>query len=524
MLSKNQIPPLTASSAPATSDTGPAESHNYLLIKNVAGPLSAATLAKLLPAKASFGEIIKIPDSNHIYIAFKSLADVERIVAASEAKPVFYLGRHLRMCLVNKLPLDLNLRSSILLLTIYHEKIAINVRSLMGAFHTFGPILKMIVFKKKNYQALVEFDSADDAAFFKQALNGQNVLGLFTLKIQFTQKQLLVVNVNSEFEFDASKAYIPPVLDGAAPPFFPGSPRRSGLPRLAASSPHFFSEEKRPVHALLTPETQELSAFGSPKPKRRAHTAQRLLFDEEEDLRKLEDAFFCHSDADGERPPSLPALRTSVDEMPAAPDKSPVIQVDNVAGDLKAKHLFNLFSLYGTIEKIMLDSPRRFALIKFCTEFEAITSMYYLNNARLFGRDITIQVLDAEPPAWPKDRTQVYNPKLASGDPTARQRTINRPCATLYLFNLSKSITLDFLRKLVETKEPVVSLSFLNESRNSALCVLKSEESAIRALCWFKNLNLLDKSLKINFANETLVKSRARPDGGSLRLSDEDQF
>ncbi len=71
------------------------------------------------------------------------------------------------MCFVNKLPLDLNPTSRIVLITVYNEKIEINVKSVYEIFKEFGMIRKIIIFKKKNFQIFVEFDSADDAFFFK---------------------------------------------------------------------------------------------------------------------------------------------------------------------------------------------------------------------------------------------------------------------------------------------------------------------------------------------------------------------
>lgn len=60
-------------------------------------------------------------------------------------------GRSLKLLRVNKLPLDLNGNSAILLLTIYHETIAINVSTLADLFQQYGPIRKMIIFRKKNF-------------------------------------------------------------------------------------------------------------------------------------------------------------------------------------------------------------------------------------------------------------------------------------------------------------------------------------------------------------------------------------
>ena len=47
---------------------------------------------------------------------------------------------------------------------------------------------------------------------------------------------------------------------------------------------------------------------------------------------------------------------------------------------------------------------------------------------------------------------------------------------------------------------------YLNESKNSALVFFSELQSAIKILCMFKNMTLIDKNLKINFANDNLVR------------------
>lgn len=516
MTPKKHSSQLTSSSTPGqsakASSSGP-RSHNYLLVKNLAGGVSDKSLQELLPIKLPFEEVIRIPDSSNVYVSFRSLAEVKRVVEESETRPVSFQGKQLKMCLVNKLPLDLNINSRILLLTIYHEKVAINTGVLLSLFQHYGPIIKMIVFRKKNFQAFVEFESTDDASFFKQALNGQSIMGYFTLKIQFTQKQGLVVAGNTEFEFDCSGFITPGTKPQPLEPMnlkFPASPIFAS-PGEGSRSPGSDGREKRS------------------SPKKAQLSIQRLLFDEEEDGGRLEQAFFCPSESEDEAPSGpvraptskfSPLQATSASFRPQV-EKSSVVRLEGVGSEVRHKHLFNLFSLYGTIERISLDTKGE-ALIKFSTEFEAIAALYYLNHISLFGRSVELRLLE-EASVWPKSTTHEYSLKAPS-DPHGKQRTISRPSATLYVFNLSKNTNLSLLKQLFETKEPVLSLEYLNESKNSALCVFKTVEAAIRVLCCFKNVNLLDKCLKVNFANELLTKARKKSDSPVLSHSEEDGF
>ncbi len=87
-------------------------------------------------------------------------------------------------------------------MTIYNEKIKLNVFSIYDLFKEFGEIYKIIIFKKKNYQIFMEFSKTEDAQLFKQKLHNTNFKGVFFLKIQFTQKKELIVKFNNQFEHD----------------------------------------------------------------------------------------------------------------------------------------------------------------------------------------------------------------------------------------------------------------------------------------------------------------------------------
>lgn len=110
--------------------------------------------------------------------------------------------KKLNLCLVNKLPLDLNEKSRIVLVTVYNEKIKVNVFTFHHLFKSFGDILKIVIFKKKNYQVFIEFSTSEQAVNFKQSLHNINYKGYFFVKIQFTQKKELIVNSNSQYEYD----------------------------------------------------------------------------------------------------------------------------------------------------------------------------------------------------------------------------------------------------------------------------------------------------------------------------------
>jgi hypothetical protein len=147
-----------------------------------------------------------------VYLKFSSLEEIKNIMKQHLVAP-FYIGnKKLNLCLVNKLPLDLNKKSRIVLVTIYNEKIKVNVFTFYHLFKSYGEIVKIIIFKKKNYQIFIEFACAEQAHIFKQSLHNVNYKNYFFIKIQFTQKKELIVNQNSLFEYDFSNGMKTPLM------------------------------------------------------------------------------------------------------------------------------------------------------------------------------------------------------------------------------------------------------------------------------------------------------------------------
>ena len=150
----------------------------------------------------SLEKVVRVENSSSVYLKFSSLEEIKKIMKQHLVAP-FYIGsKKLNLCLVNKLPLDLNGKSRIVLVTIYNEKIKVNVFTFYHLFTSYGEIRKIIIFKKKNYQVFIEFECAEKAHLFKQALHNVNYKNYFFIKIQFTQKKELIVNQNSLFEYD----------------------------------------------------------------------------------------------------------------------------------------------------------------------------------------------------------------------------------------------------------------------------------------------------------------------------------
>ena len=176
--------------------------------------------------------------------------------------------------------------------------------------------------------------------------------------------------------------------------------------------------------------------------------------------------------------------------------------------------LFNIFSLYGNIDKIYINNVNWEAIVYYETEINQLMGLHYLNNVPIFEQEISIVKLKRTRGC--KSGRNSFNSKRSRRNSdssnkqtsffNSKQKTTNKPNNILYIFNLSQKVTLKIIKELFETVDLIDNLYYLNESQNSALVFFEKLESAVKVLCMFKNMTLIDKNLKINFANDDLVR------------------
>ena len=176
----------------------------YLLVKNLPEGVSEKEVWDLFQDSISLEKVILLPKISSVYLKFTSTVEVQTIIAANEELPLVFKGQRLKMCSVMKLPLDLNRGSKVVLLTLYDEKIEVTAQTIYQIFREVSRPLRIIVFKKKNFQSFIEFETLEEAFDFKEKFDNANFKGFFFLKVQFTKKNALNVRKNTPFEFDFS--------------------------------------------------------------------------------------------------------------------------------------------------------------------------------------------------------------------------------------------------------------------------------------------------------------------------------
>lgn len=428
------------------------EDHNYILIKDLPKKYGLKKLENLFKKKNSFERIISIPNSKNIYAKFESFKEAEELVKENNSKKT----NKLDMCLVKKLPLDLNKSSRIVLITVYNEKVEVNVYSIYEIFKEFGVIKKIIIFKKKNFQVFIEFAKTDDAYIFKSTLHNQNYKGYFFLKIQFTRKKNLKVNNNNLYEFDFTLTKKKPIF-----------PHTTNFD-LNLNQTNFINNQNNIMNPNIVTSLQNFDEFEQ-KPKKKEKTIKMY-----------------------------------------------VLKIKNNNSEIKHKTFFNLFSLYGKLSKISINKNNGFVYVFFFAKFDQMRAFKYLNNIKFFENNLIIEVIKT-PIKNIKDffsyvefqqiETMDYLKKPSRFYLFERKKPINKPNNILYLYNLTELITVEMIQNMFENFEKVDKIQYMNKTKNSALCFFKEKSAAIKILCIFKNMKFIDKNLKINFATEEMIKT-----------------
>lgn len=99
----------------------------------------------------------------------------------------------------------MNEPSKVLLITFINYDGVLNIHLINAIFSQFVKIHKIVIYHKKNTQALIELESVDKALRIKSRQSEICKKSGYRLKFQFTNKKFLIVNKNSNFEHDFDK-------------------------------------------------------------------------------------------------------------------------------------------------------------------------------------------------------------------------------------------------------------------------------------------------------------------------------
>ena len=89
------------------------ENPTFLLIKNLGTDVNEGNVRDLLGEGVKISSLNIIKNSNNVYLKFEDAMEIHRIIKNHDKNPLIFRGKKVKMCLVNKLPLDLNQKSKI---------------------------------------------------------------------------------------------------------------------------------------------------------------------------------------------------------------------------------------------------------------------------------------------------------------------------------------------------------------------------------------------------------------------------
>lgn len=129
----------------------------------------------------------------------------DKLILYLEKDTVFQKDKQLNIMRINKVPLDLNQPSKVLLVTFIGFTKDITVDNVVAIFGTYGKIGKVVIYRKKNIQILVEMECLESASRIRDDQELISKEQEVKMKIQFTNKKNLIVEKNCFNEYDSKK-------------------------------------------------------------------------------------------------------------------------------------------------------------------------------------------------------------------------------------------------------------------------------------------------------------------------------
>ena len=129
----------------------------------------------------------------------------DKLILYLEKDTVCQKDKQLNIMRINKVPLDLNQPSKVLLVTFIGFTKDITVDNVVAIFGTYGKIGKVVIYRKKNIQILVEMECLESASRIRDDQELISKEQEVKMKIQFTNKKNLIVEKNCFNEYDSKK-------------------------------------------------------------------------------------------------------------------------------------------------------------------------------------------------------------------------------------------------------------------------------------------------------------------------------
>uniref|UniRef100_A0A669D6I5 Heteroous nuclear ribonucleoprotein L like n=1 Tax=Oreochromis niloticus TaxID=8128 RepID=A0A669D6I5_ORENI len=380
------------------------------------GLCEAVVEADLIDALEKFGPIcyvMMMPFKRQALVEFSAVESADRCVSCGAKEPVYIAGQQAYFNYSTSKRItrptnadNPNSGNKVLLLSIQNPLYPITTDVLYTVCNPIGSVLRIVIFKRNGIQAMVEFESVQCAQKAKAALNGADIYaGCCTLKIEYARPTRLNVIKNDNESWDYTK------------PYLVRRDRGKGRQRQAILGEH--------------PSSYGDNGYGPPCPLLPLPGNSRY---------KL-------TSLDVPDMVSYPLPQSSSSYSGHAP--SSVAMVSGLhPSKMNCTRIFNLFCLYGNIEKVkFMKSVPGTALVEMGDEYAVDRAITHLNSIKVFGKRLNVcvskqhavipsQVFELEDGSSSyKDFAMTRNNRFSSAG-QASKNIIQPPSAVLHYYNL----------------------------------------------------------------------------------------
>uniref|UniRef100_A0A669DDS7 Heteroous nuclear ribonucleoprotein L like n=1 Tax=Oreochromis niloticus TaxID=8128 RepID=A0A669DDS7_ORENI len=330
-------------------------------VVHVRGLCEAVVEADLIDALEKFGPIcyvMMMPFKRQALVEFSAVESADRCVSCGAKEPVYIAGQQAYFNYSTSKRItrptnadNPNSGNKVLLLSIQNPLYPITTDVLYTVCNPIGSVLRIVIFKRNGIQAMVEFESVQCAQKAKAALNGADIYaGCCTLKIEYARPTRLNVIKNDNESWDYTK------------PYLVRRDRGKGRQRQAILGEH--------------PSSYGDNGYGPPCPLLPLPGNSRY---------KL-------TSLDVPDMVSYPLPQSSSSYSGHAP--SSVAMVSGLhPSKMNCTRIFNLFCLYGNIEKVkFMKSVPGTALVEMGDEYAVDRAITHLNSIKVFGKRLNVCV------------------------------------------------------------------------------------------------------------------------------------
>jgi hnRNP-L/PTB/hephaestus splicing factor len=343
----------------------------------------------------------------------------------------------------------------ILFVVVLNARMPVTVDNLHQVFRTYGEVLRIVTFQKKNFQAFIEYGAATSAIMAKRNLEGKNLfLDCCTLHITFSSltPPLQVKGdqtrardytqsrypLQPEYGYGQSSPYGPPPSYGGPPP-----------------SPY---AQSTPPYQLPPPSSSYLSPSGG----------------------------------DGGSIVHVRGLPTE--------------------GKVTCDMLFTLFGVYGDVMRVKIFwNKKDSALVQFRDPLQAAAARNHLSGVDFLGQKLIVtpsknaQIKLQSSSKFTEETTKDYSDSKLhrfSKPGSRNERHICAPSTSLHVSNLPQDVNLEELRQYFSADDSkVLDVKLKGDTKKMAFVYYPTVGDAVAALVRFHGAPYGDHNIKVTFSH-----------------------